>query len=371
LLFKIEKAGFKNLKVAFRVDASNLIGTGHVMRCLTLADALMNKGAACKFICRRHEGNLIHLIRQRGYQVYELTATFESLKLGKNDPFHAVWLGANWEEDSMETINVLDGEVFDWIVVDHYALNNLWEEKLRPWCNKIMVIDDLADRDHDCDFLLDQNLGSAEKKYNCLIPIHCKQLHGPEYALLNPVFAQKRSQMSARTGKVKRVLIYFGGGLDEVDLTGRALGIFKTPRLFDIEIDVVVGTAYAHRRNLEKAVTKYENINIHCQIPNLADLMVEADISIGAGGSTTWERCCMGLPTIIVVCALNQEEIGRAVNRAKAAYLVYPNENLEKNLYTFFTELYENSSSYLLMSSRASTICDGLGSERVCMELMR
>ncbi len=150
------------MRVVFRADASLNIGSGHVMRCLTLANALRESGASCFFVCREHPGNLLELIREQGFEAIglPLPKTFESLhgKHSSSRLTYAGWLGDSWQRDAEQTLAALNGELADWLVVDHYALDSAWEESLRPACRRLLVIDDLADRDHRCDLLLDQNL---------------------------------------------------------------------------------------------------------------------------------------------------------------------------------------------------------------------
>jgi UDP-2,4-diacetamido-2,4,6-trideoxy-beta-L-altropyranose hydrolase len=139
------------MQITFRVDASLQMGTGHVMRCLTLALALRGRGATCRFLCREHPGHLIQSIRDLGFEVVPLPLGSESSHLDGNNAdqlTHAFWLGATWRSDAAQTIQALVEDCPDWVVVDHYALDARWESELRPYCGKIMVIDDLADQDH-------------------------------------------------------------------------------------------------------------------------------------------------------------------------------------------------------------------------------
>ena len=293
------------MRIAFRTDASLKIGTGHVMRCLTLADALREQGAESRFVCREHEGHLMELIRSRGYEVHALPKPRANASF-KFDLAHSSWLGVDWSMDAKETRQLLAYSKFDWLIVDHYALDHLWESALRPSCRRIMVIDDLADRRYDCDFFLDQNYGSSTERYAGLVPVDCTQFQGPEFALLKPIYAQRRTEQIVRNRKIQRVLIYFGGWADPVDLTGMALRAFQATDLKRVELDVVVGSSYAYRQKLEAAATNRGRTCIHTQLPDLSELMSRADLAIGAGGATTWERCCLGLPSIVISTAENQ-----------------------------------------------------------------
>jgi UDP-2,4-diacetamido-2,4,6-trideoxy-beta-L-altropyranose hydrolase len=294
------------MQVAFRTDASLQIGTGHVMRCLTLADALYEQGAQSRFVCRAHEGHMMDLIAERGYQVDALPKPHSEIPNTVGDLAHASWLGVDWSTDARQTQQFLADTKLNWLIVDHYALDHRWESALRSVCNRMMVIDDLADRRHDCDLLLDQNYGSSAERYAGLVQAECTQLLGPEFALLKPIYAKLRAEQRVRSGKIERVLIYFGGGADPMNLTGIALRAFQDPELMKIELDIVVGSGYANKEELETAAGARGKIRIHTQLPDLSELMVNADLAIGAGGATTWERCCLGLPSIVVSIADNQ-----------------------------------------------------------------
>jgi UDP-2,4-diacetamido-2,4,6-trideoxy-beta-L-altropyranose hydrolase len=349
------------MRVAFRADASSQIGTGHVMRCLTLADVLCEQGTECQFVCREHEGHLMDHIRSRGYELHalpkpEANGSFES------DLAHASWLGVDWQTDADQMREALGSEVFDWLIVDHYALDHHWELVLRSTCKRIMVIDDLADRQHDCDLLLDQNYGSSVERYRGLVPSDCAQCHGPEYALLKPAYAERHAQLPARDGQVRRVLIYFGGGADVANLTRLAVQAFQAPELAHIELDIVVGAAYAHQSSLEELVAQRANATMHRQLPGLAELMAKADLAIGAGGATTWERCCMGLPTIVISIAENQRPACEALSADKLIdYLGHVDQvasALIRDRVLFFIK---NSDLLRDLSERGMKLVDGNG----------
>lgn len=200
------------MNVVFRVDASLLIGSGHVMRCLSLADALRDRGGECHFICRDHPGHLNDLIARRGYSVHSLAAAEGGVAV--SGLVHGAWLGVGQEQDASEAALILNELKPDWLVIDHYALDIRWEQQLVRYCKKLMVIDDLADRVHACDLLLDQNLGRAREDYVALLPASGKALIGPEYALLRPEFAALRdySLQRRRQPRLENILISMGGG---------------------------------------------------------------------------------------------------------------------------------------------------------------
>ena len=283
--------------IVFRTDASRAIGTGHVVRCLSLATALREAGATVSFICRAHEGHLCALLAERGFIVHELP-----LSEVKPDGH----LGAPWHDDASQTRAILDGVKPDWLVVDHYALDWRWEEALRHAVGRIMVIDDLANRGHDCDLLLDQNMAKdAEQRYASRVPAACRRLLGPRYALLQPQYAQLHVETSPRQGPVRRILLFFGGA-DSDRLTERAMQAMIALQRPDIAVDVVVGAANPEREKLLALAAAHPQFTVHGALPSLAPLMQAADLTVGAGGSTCWERLCLGLPCITVTVADNQ-----------------------------------------------------------------
>ncbi len=353
------------MRVIFRTDASSKIGTGHVIRCLTLADALRLQSAECKFVCRAHQGHLIDYIKSRGYEVLALNKP-KADEQCDSDLAHAQWLGVNWETDADQTINTIADERADWFIVDHYALDYRWEFALRAYCQHIMVIDDLADRNHDCELLLDQNYGSSIQRYHDLVPAHCKQLHGPSFALLRPLYSERRAQMPARDGQIQRVLIYFGGGANAVDMTCLVLEAFQHSELLNIKLDIVIGAAYSQQKTLKESVAFRGNASINSQLPDLAYLMAIADLAIGAGGATTWERCCLGLPTIVVSIAENQRPACRALSEHKLIdYLGHDGGVTAEIIYNRVIYLINNPKIICQMSMENMALVDGQGLNRL------
>lgn len=303
------------MKVGIRTDASHQIGTGHVMRCLTLARVLRERGAECRFICREHLGHLLGLIREQGFDAVGLPCEpgewFCPDQATEPLLAHAQWLGTDWRADAEATRDALGDTAVDWLVVDHYALDKRWETTLRPCCRKLLVIDDLADREHDCDLLLDQNLvADMESRYDGKVPEHCGRLLGPQYALLQSEYAAMHPRTPPREDPVQRVLIYFGGA-DTKNLTGRAIAAFVSLQREDIELDVVINPRSLHADAVREQVRGQPNMSLHEAVPTLAPLMAKADLAIGAGGATTWERCCLGLPAVVITIAENQKAVAR------------------------------------------------------------
>lgn len=348
------------MRIFVRSDASLQLGSGHIMRCLALTDALRSKGAEVSFICREQQGNLRELLQNKGYQVFRLPP---SNLLPQED--------TGWESDAEETSRILqDAGHCAWLVIDHYLLDCRWESKLRRFVNKIMVIDDLANRRHDCDLLLDQNLHeNPNNRYDGLLPDHCQRLLGPSYALLRPEFTQYRQKLRSRDGHIKRILISFGGS-DPTNETARALQAITLLGRNEIALDVVVGSSNPHKAAIKEICSTIPQATFHCQADNMAELMGKADLAIGAGGSTTWERCCMGLPSIALIVAENQAEI----TRMTAAFGALINLGRSKevsvaDIVETLSSLFSAPSTLLNLSMRAQQLVDGKGTDRVTNNL--
>jgi len=303
-----------------RTDSSTYIGTGHVFRCLTLADSLHAKGAGVSFVCRDLPGNICGLIEKRGYLVYRLPSIKEVGEFDQQLVDYLKWLGVNWRTDAEQTKAVLhdNGLKADWLVVDHYALDKQWELSMRPHVKKIMVIDDLADRPHECDLLLDQNFyDGLSSRYEGLVPDYCVKLIGPRYALLRPEFAEAYRSLKERDGAVRRILVFFGGS-DPTNETSKTLEALRVLSEKKIAVDVVVGAVNPHIEQIKQACQVMKYITLYQQTDNMAALMAQADLAIGGGGTVTWERCYLGLPAITIAVAANQVEVVSAVAKAGA-----------------------------------------------------
>ncbi len=308
------------MKIALRADSSAEMGSGHLMRCLTLADDLQQKENEILFICRNLPGNLIDIIEKKGYSVARLPYNIEN-RIAVDD-IYLRWLGVSPQVDAAETEAIIKKEqtIFDLLVIDHYGLDRFWEEKIQPYVKKILVIDDLANRPHNCNILLDQNFYEhPEKRYKGLIPSFCKELYGPRYSLLRPEFRKTRKYLKSRNGIIGKILVFFGGS-DLSNETNKVLYAIKLLNNSFITFDIVVGFSNPHKEHIRRECQNIPNTRFFCQIENMAQLMAEADLAVGAGGTTTWERCFLGLPSIVEIIAKNQEETTNAVGRLGAIW---------------------------------------------------
>ena len=343
------------------------------MRCLTLADELQRRGADVIFICSEFAGNLCGYIEEKGYVVHRLPisdAPEQDIEIGLK---HAARFGVNWQADVRQVEKIIKrlGAPIDWLMVDHYALDERWEGYLRPYVKKIMVIDDLADRTHDCDLLLDQNFyENLESRYDGLVPPICKKLLGPKYALLRPEFREARKNLRKRDGHVKRIMIFFGGS-DPTNETSKALETIRMLNRPDIAVDVVVGAFNPYRKVIEQVASDLPDCTCHFEVEDMAALMTGADLAVGAGGTTVWERCALALPGLVVSVAGNQEKT--VSDMAKSGYLLFLGRSEEVSVDSLYHALeIALQSPWLLISFARKTwsLVNDRGADRIAQEVM-
>lgn len=370
----------RRMKIAFRADASLQMGTGHVMRCLTLADALKAKGAECRFICREHPGNLIDFIRSKGYNTdalplrepAEANSSAKVTAASAREPAHAHWLGASPQQDVVECARILDELQPDWLIVDHYALDARWEATLKPYYRKLMVIDDLADRPHQCDLLLDQTFGRNPADYEPWVPGACILLCGSQYALLRPEFAALRpySLQRRKDPSLKNLLITMGG-VDKDNATGQVLQALRSSELpANCRITVVMGATapwLAEVRQLAQQMPWSTTVRVG--VSDMAQLMAASDLAIGAAGATSWERCCLGLPAVMVVLAENQRQVAQGLEQAGAVKVMQSPQLILECLPVLLAPLISSSVQRTAMSQTAALIADGSGVTTVIQHL--
>jgi N-acetylneuraminate synthase/N,N'-diacetyllegionaminate synthase len=364
------------MRIALRMDASTRIGTGHVMRCIALAAALREQGAESLFVHRMHPGHRAAHIRAAGFAVAELPAP-PAAEVAVADGDYAAWLGVPAPKDATQTGLALRSFRPDWLVVDHYALDAAWERMLRAQVGAIFVIDDLANRAHECDLLLDQNLGRAATDYAGLVPTGCEIWAGAVHALLRPVFAgarlrtlRRRSAAATAAVPLQRVLVAMGGG-DIGNATETALDGLQRAG-FAGAIDVVVGSEAPTLPTLRARLARWPGATLHVETGAMADLMANADLCIGAGGSMSWERCCLGLPAVALTLAENQAAIVDSLTRAGAALDAgAPGPQAAAAIASSIEILQADPRRLHAMSLAASAICDGSGASRLAERMLR
>jgi len=355
------------MKIAIRTDASSQIGTGHVMRCLALAEVLHQRGADIHFISRELAGNVFAVIRQHGHSLHALPPVSDPVSAG-NGTAHAHWLEAPAADDAEQTLAVLKklGGV-DVLIVDHYALDAAWEKPMRAAVTTLCVVDDLADRRHDCDLLLEQT-PDAQTRYENLVPLNCRMLMGPSYALLRSEFVSWHHKAKPRDGTVRRLLVCFGG-VDAVNNTGRVVEAIRILKRPELQVDVVAGMANPHVATLREQCADLTNVRVLHAPANLAELMAQADLSVGAGGVMLWERVCLGLPTLAVVAAENQRLVMQSLAQSGQIFTLEPHEMVPEHLARTLDDILSQADALKTMSRLNYQQVDGAGAARVAEAL--
>jgi len=350
--------------IAIRVDASQEIGTGHFMRCLTLADGLREQGAQVCFVCRSLPEHLASVLGKKKHGLIKLAGVYRQDSSGKLA--HSHWLGTSMEVDAKECVGLMGGHSWDWLVVDHYGLDTQWESALRKVVGKIAVIDDLADRSHDAEVLLDQNLyPDMNQRYSGLLSNGCRTLFGPRYALLRREFIEARSPVRPRNADVRNIFVSFGGS-DLTNETEKSVRAISALNESDISVDVVIGAGSSHFERVRELCTALKGVRLHFQVDNMAQLMSGADLAIGAGGSTIWERCALGLPALVLSVAENQIAIADGVDRVGAhRHLGRSCDVSVSQLIAALEEMRLAPGERERMSQAASALVDARGCNRV------
>lgn len=345
------------MRVTIRADASVAIGSGHVMRCLTLARALRDQGATVEFVSRQLDGNLCDFIESCGFAMHRLPGA----------------MAADWKRDADEARHAVNA-VQDWLVVDHYGLDADWERQMRGCARRILVIDDLANRPHDCQILLDQNYYlRPQDRYDGKVPPSCQLLLGPRYVLLAPQFEKEASSPRTRDGKIRRVLVFFGGS-DPTRETGKALDAIKLLDWSDVHFDVVVGAGNPQKELIQLRCGELPDTAYHCQTPDMARLCSLADVALGAGGSANWERFKLGLPSIVVVTADNQRETVEALAAGKYIHLLgWHDEINAESMAEVLAQMLKQPSVVRRLGKRALELMktEAEGGVRLLVQMMR
>jgi len=361
------------LRIAFRADASVEIGSGHVMRCLTLAGALRAKGADCRFITRDLPGNLIARIGAEGYPVTPLPAPAPGTQAEPAPPPFAHWAGVPHAQDAAETLAALAGGA-DWLVVDHYALDARWERAACPPGTKLMVLDDLADRAHDCDLMLDQTLGRAQAEYDALLGPRTRRLIGPEFALLRPDFAACRPASLKRRadGRLTHLLVLMGGMDAENTVSDVLTGLRGGDLPPGAHVTVVLGSSAPHLAAVRDLAARMPfPVDIRVDITDMPALMEATDFAISASGLISYELICMGVPALLVPVSDIQEKVAAetcriAEARVAEGWRAAPAERIGAAARQYLAHLRALPPA----QRRSGSVVDGLGAARVVSQML-
>ncbi len=348
---------YKNLFI--RVDAGMQIGDGHFLRCLTLVNSLKKKFNQIIFISNQLPIHFSKTIKKNNFKICKINgySYIQEEKLDKKLKAQLI------QKDFIQTKKIIKKykNASNWLIIDHYGIDYDWENKIHKNIEKVIVIDDLANRKHDCDILIDQNFyEKMEKRYSKLIPSFCKQFLGPKFTLLRPEFLKTRKNLK-RENKLKRILISFGGSDPSNETTKVLLAINDLEKKY--KIDVIVGTSNPNKKQIIKLCSKISFCNFYEQVENISKYMKKADLAVGAGGTTTWERCCLGLPTIVTSLSKDQKKI--AEDLSKIGCVIYLGDADKTTKLDYVKALNEiNSKKLKEISKKCLVLVDGKGVKR-------
>jgi UDP-2,4-diacetamido-2,4,6-trideoxy-beta-L-altropyranose hydrolase len=341
-------------RILFFADAGPAVGGGHVMRCLTLARALTERGAECAFVESRAAAAVLGRF---GWPPQAVVAMANA-----DDLAGLVRWGAQFAHSFAPDV----------VVVDHYGAGAGEEATLRGPGRRLAVIDDLADRAHDCDLLIDPGFGRRREDYAALAPEPCVTLIGPDYALVRPEFADARPRAlsrRARHDQARRALVALG--LTDVGGATRRVVEALLPHLQEVRLDVVLGTDAPSLDWISALAGHDRRIHLHINTNEMANLVAEADLAIGAGGSSVWERACLGLPAVTLILADNQADMAHRLAEAGAALaLDVRAEGFETALTAAWNQLVDQPQLRWSLTDRASALCDGRGAERAAIAVL-
>lgn len=330
--------------ILFVVDGGPEIGGGHVLRALTLATALAERGVEASFLAPPF--------------VAELLDRFAPASVGR-----IVTAFAEPEDLSKAAVEAAAG--FRAVVFDHFRLAARDHYRIaggRP----SLAVDDLADRRLGVDMVLDVGPDRRAEDYKDIVEPGTRLLLGPSWALVRPEFVLVRAAALARRAKsetVGRVLVSLG--LTDVGgITARVVDRLL-PRLGEAGLDVVLGREAPSLGEMERLAARDPRVALHVETHAMAGLCAAADLAVGAGGSSAWERCAVGLPGVTLMLAANQEPGARALAAAGAGEVVDGcADDFEAAFDRAFTGLFRSPERRARMGKAAANLCDGRGAAR-------
>ena len=276
----------------------------------------------------------------------------------------------NEKNDAQKTISLIkkhSGQK-NILIIDNYQLSKKWETYAKPFVHKLIVIDDLPNRSHNCDLLIDQNLHTkVNGLYKGLIPSNCIKLIGPKFSMIRKEFRMMRKSVKPRTFPIKKILVSFGGS----DIENQTLVALNSIKKMNgkINVDVVVGKANKCKKTLKIFCNKNKHFTYYEQIDNIADLMLSSDLSIGSSGSTTWERCSLGLPAIVSISSNDQRDTANSLSKKKCVINLGDVKKVKESSYiNAITNLKKNDLRN--MSKNSMSLVDGNGTQRILKHIL-
>ena len=357
------------MDIAFRVESSDTIGSGHLVRCINLANNFLSKGHTCYFIINNKSKEIVKLIKSNNHKILKLGIRNNKkiININKNDTKFTNWLGHKWSIDAQNTIKYIKSNRIKILIVDHYAIDSRWERKVKKYVNQLVVIDDLDNRDHHSDFIIDQNFRPDYERHYKKNICNCIRLMGPSYALINPVYSKFKKKYIKQ--KISNIFVFFGGS-DQNLLTEKVLDILSSEKFNKYQINVVIGLNNNRYSKIKSKFNKKKNLKIFYNLNNLADLMKKSDLAIGALGINTWERMCVGLPTLVISSGSDQNIFAEYLNRRKLIKLLGYSNSLKPYTLSKKINLHVSKLNNKNVSHRLQKIVGGKGTERVVKNII-
>lgn len=357
--------------IYIRCDASTKIGTGHFSRCRTIARLLKARGYYITFVCRDHEDSVHLLLNDGEFKIITLPRR-NSLSLHDSTQYSS-WLGCTQDEDFADfEYSILSNQLPPPVLVllDHYSLDVVWELHLtRVFPSaKILVIDDLANRQHICNWLLDSSraLAHLDSSYNNLTPSSCSLLLGPRYSLLSGDYMTSRNKAVVRT-QVNRIFIFFGG-VDTANMCCRLLTILSSEDYSHLCIDICLSAAAPFVNDVRKLVDSHSKWSLHLSLPTLSPLLLKADFAIGSSGVHSWERACLGLPALAFSVASNQDNLLHSLEQFNLVKAF--RGDLTSSVHQYLSDIFSDSKMLSNMSYSCFNIVDPFGANRVVSHIL-
>lgn len=340
------------MNVVFRADATHEIGGGHVMRSLVIARELAKRGHQCTFVATEGSFDLVPLKTQGIYCEQIPESDFDNpAKIRR-------WIAQA-----------------DLLFLDSYRLDSAYQKETR--CGNLLqaTIEDIPGRIHLVDLLIDPTFEREEDEYRGLVPPHCRLLLGVDYAPLREEFANLRKTIDRKNNKTENEAVKILVSLGLTDPDNDTLKVLKGLKSLKasgnkVSSTVVIGKGSKHKDSISAFVASCQNMTLLEGVEDMATLMANSDLAIGAGGSTCWERCCLKLPSLIVVQAVNQSQIEKRLSEMRAVISLGKSKDLEPDtVKTAVHNLIENPHRRQALSEAAAHICDGMGAKRIADKL--
>ncbi|MEM9500361.1 MAG: UDP-2,4-diacetamido-2,4,6-trideoxy-beta-L-altropyranose hydrolase [Pseudomonadota bacterium] len=358
------------MKIAIRADASAAIGTGHIRRMLSLAKALKARGAEVIFVTRQLGVDTVAMVEREGFAVRLLPSPEQRPTPDPTIP-HSSWSEVTQAQDIADTTAGLRDIRPARVIVDHYAFDSQWHDGVSEALGvPAMVVDDLADRTLGGRWVVDHNYHPDHiTKFEGRLPEQVELLAGPKYAMIEPAYASApRYEFHER---VCSIGVFMGG----IDLGGDTLEVLDALEASGWRgpVEVVVTSHNPARDAIAQRLVRSPEATLSQDLPSLVEFFAQHDIQIGAGVGAIWERCCIGPPTIGLVCADNQ---AKSIPHADTAgflvgidHMSNPRQRRDA-LVNALHELIASPDRRRSLSETAMQLVDGRGTSRIAQSLL-